>query len=171
MTFEELCEFLHQLAESPCFEAESFTELDHALQFAWNLWQTHPNDTELVIAGLVHDIGHQLGADDEHGLARSGRRPTRSRRPCRRTRSWPHPAKRYLVATDPTYAEQLSPLSVVSLAHQGGAAISEEIETWKQSAFFSDAVELRRADDQAKVAGRPVPGLDRWIPLLDAHAR
>ena len=37
-----------------------FTHLDHALQTAAVLRQTFPEDVELAVAGLVHDIGHLL---------------------------------------------------------------------------------------------------------------
>jgi predicted HD phosphohydrolase len=170
LNLEELIEYLTRLGDAPSVEAESFTELDHGLQCAWNLWELRGNDTELVLAGLVHDIGHRLGADEEHGWRGADAvRPVLGERVAALVAG--HiPAKRYLVATDASYAAVLSPISVVSLAHQGGAATREEIAEWESSVYFADAVELRRADDLAKVPGRAVPDLDHWIPLLRAQA-
>lgn len=59
-------------------------------------------------------------------------------------------AKRYLAATDPSYAATLSQTSRLSLAAQGGAVTSDgrTAHTW-----WPDALELRRCDDAAKVPG------------------
>ena len=49
----------------------SFTHLDHALQTAAVFRQDFPDDIELAVAGLVHDIGHLLPGvgDAEHAEA------------------------------------------------------------------------------------------------------
>ncbi len=49
----------------------SFTHLGHALQTAAVLRQDFPDDIELAVAGLVHDIGHLLPGvgDAEHAEA------------------------------------------------------------------------------------------------------
>ena len=48
-----------------------FTHLDHALQTAAVLRQEFPDDIELAVAGLVHDIGHLLPGvgDAQHAEA------------------------------------------------------------------------------------------------------
>jgi gamma-butyrobetaine dioxygenase len=69
-------------------------------------------------------------------------------------------AKRYLVATDPTYAALLSPASVASLGVQGGPMTPEEVAAFNGVPDAPAAAALRRWDDAAKVPGAPVPDLD-----------
>ena len=51
------------------------SQLDHALQTAALLERSHPDDDELAVAGLVHDIGHLLpgGTDEAHADDGAGR--------------------------------------------------------------------------------------------------
>ena len=56
-------------------------------------------------------------------------------------------AKRYLVATDPDYADTLSEVSAHSLHHQGGAAVDS---AFVDHPWWPDALRLRRYDDAAK---------------------
>ena len=75
-------------------------------------------------------------------------------------------AKRYLVTTDPDYRARLSPISVASLAAQGGDLSASEVRAFEARDHWREALMLRRADEAAKVAGRKVPGLDSWLPAL-----
>ena len=72
-------------------------------------------------------------------------------------------AKRYLVATDPSYQAALSPGSVATLQAQGGPLSPDEIRMVEQHPDWDAAVALRRADDGAKDAGAVVADLDHWI--------
>ena len=45
--------------------------LDHGLQTATGLRATHPDDVELQVAGLVHDLGHVLPRATPRSTARS----------------------------------------------------------------------------------------------------
>jgi len=149
-------------------EGPGFTELDHALQCAFELSVTHPEDLELQVAGLVHDIGHQPGDDDAHGrLGAELVRPALGDRVADLVGAHV-PAKRYLVAVDPGYA--LSSVSVASLAAQGGALLPADRRAFESSPHFADAVALRRADDAAKTPGRPVPPLEAWTSVLERVA-
>jgi len=166
ITPQELTDLLHTMGNAPSTEGLRFTELDHALQCAWILWQEAPGDDELALAGLLHDIGHQLGPEDEHAWRGAAMvRPVCGDRVADIVGAHVA-AKRYLVATDPAYATCLSPGSTASLALQGGAASAAEVAAWEQDPGFADGVRLRRADDRAKTAGRDVPGIVRWLPLL-----
>ena len=60
-TLEELLELLESLAAVPG-EADALSELDHGLQCAYELSRVRPDDEELQIAGLVHDVGHRFGS-------------------------------------------------------------------------------------------------------------
>ncbi len=166
MTADEIVDLLVELGSTPSVEGVSFTELDHGLQCAAELARRFPRDHELQAAGLVHDIGHRFGSDEDHGrLGAEAVRPALGARVAALVESHVA-AKRYLVATDPDYAARLSPDSVRTLALQGGALSPAEVTVFVASRHGPDAAALRRADDDAKVPGRAVPPLGHWIPLL-----
>jgi predicted HD phosphohydrolase len=75
-------------------------------------------------------------------------------------------AKRYLVATDPGYADTLAADSAASLTNQGGSLSATEAEAFRARPLAGAALALRRADEGAKAKGRRVEGLDHWVPLL-----
>lgn len=147
--------------------------LEHSLQCAANLCEVHPADLELQVAGLLHDVGHQLvpGQPELHGVYGA-----RYLRPLFGDRvadlvELHIDAKRYLVAVDPAYRALLSTESVATLGTQGGAFGDEAvIEAFLRHPHADNAVALRRADEAAKVWGREVPGLDRWVPILESVA-
>jgi hypothetical protein len=60
-------------------------------------------------------------------------------------------AKRYLCATDNSYAARLSPACLQSLQLEGGPMNVEEIAKFESDEFAKDAVCLRRWDDLAKI--------------------
>lgn len=145
--------------------------LDHSLQTAHVLRTSHPDDVELQLAGLVHDIGHLLPPhrDDAHAdVAAIFVRPVLGDRIAELVRLHV-PAKRYLVTTDVRYRAELDRGSVVSLEQQGGDMSRGEISDFESDRFFADSLALRRADDAGKVPGREVPGLDTWLDVLPRH--
>ena len=75
-------------------------------------------------------------------------------------------AKRYLCATDPDYFARLSPVSVRSLALQGGPLDAGQAEAFAANPHAADAVRLRQWDEQGKVVGLPTPELAHFAPLL-----
>jgi predicted HD phosphohydrolase len=161
----ELEEFLAALAAAPG-EAGGLSELDHALQCAYELSLVRPDDAELHVAGLVHDIGHQFASDESHGsLGGDCVRPFLGERVAGLVDAHV-PAKRYLVTTDPSYGSVLTAGSVVSLGRQGGGMTPDEVAEFEAGPYAADAAVLRRADDAAKVPGKSVPDLEAWIPLL-----
>jgi predicted HD phosphohydrolase len=149
--------------------------LDHGLQCAHELAAAAPDDEELQVAGLVHDLGHVIDgwhALDHGEVAAAYVGPLLGERVARVV-ALHVPAKRYLVATEDDY--EVSPGSARSLALQGGAMDAAEVAAFTAEPFAADAATLRRADEAAKVVGRSVPGLDAWAPVVRrvvaAHAR
>ncbi len=123
-------------------------ELDHALQSAARAIEDGADD-ELVLATALHDLARSplIGGHHAHDrVARDWLTPRFGRRV-----GWlagAHvAAKRYLVATEPGYAGQLSGVSAASLEVQGGAGIDPAMvgHPW-----WPDALRLRRYDDAAK---------------------
>jgi predicted HD phosphohydrolase len=142
--------------------------LDHGLQCAHELAAVAPDDAELQVAGLVHDLGHAL--DGRHALDHGevGARhvgPLLGARVARLV-ALHVPAKRYLVAVDAAYAIGLSGGSTRSLELQGGPMTPGEVAAFGADPHAGDAATLRRADDAAKVVGRRVPGLERWASVV-----
>ncbi len=141
---------------------------EHGLQCAYELSMSDPDDFELQLAGLFHDVAHRLPASDElrHGVVGAALvRPTLGQRVASLVELHV-PAKRFLVATDPSYQRLLSPDSVATLMLQGGPMSPAEAETFLELPNARDAVTLRRADDRAKQPGRIVPNLDHWRSRL-----
>lgn len=169
---DELFEFMGTMMNAPSQEATPLTELDHALQCAAELERRRPDDIELQLAGLVHDIARGAGPAASHGTRGADAvRPVLGARVAALVEA--HiPAKRYLIATDPSYRALLSPVAADSLSAQGGAFGPDEVAAFEAQPYWREAVELRRADEAAKVPGRVVPGLGHWIMALrDFSAR
>jgi predicted HD phosphohydrolase len=149
------------------------TALAHALQCAWILRQERPDDEELQLAGLVHDVASSLEPQPPGCHAANGAeliRPLFGERIAALV-SGHVTAKRWLVTCDPAYRSCLSDNSRETLAHQGEALTSAERAAFEASPHAADWVRLRRADDQAKQPGRAVPSLDFWRELAEKHAR
>jgi phosphonate degradation associated HDIG domain protein len=142
------------------YGGEAVTQLEHALQTATLARENNASD-QLITAALLHDIGHLLhdlpndaplkGIDDVHenkaAVFLRKYFPAAVTEPVRLHVM----AKRYLSSTEETYYSLLSEPSKQSLVLQGGLMSSAEVSAFEQNPFFSDAVMLRKWDDQAKV--------------------
>ncbi len=170
-SLEALEAFLEQMIHTPSDEAEGLSEMDHGLQCAAVLKAECPDDLVLQVAGLLHDVGHTFSHIRDHGEA--GGLALRELMGDRIADlvSLHVPAKRYLVTTDPAYRALLSPRSIETLALQGGDMSPAEVAAYEGHPHGADAVRLRRADEQAKVIGLDVPGLDAWREAIKRTAR
>jgi gamma-butyrobetaine dioxygenase len=129
----------------------------------------------LVLAALLHDVGHFLELrDDEYGYHkhdRSGsdwlakRFPAAVSEPVRLHVA----AKRYLCATESHYYDALSVASKHSLGKQGGPMNAAETTAFSALPFAEDAVRLRRWDDHGKVQGLTIPPLEAYRDLIRKH--
>lgn len=161
------------------YGGERVTQVEHALQTAMLAEQANASPA-LIAAALLHDIGHLVhslpddapdqGVDDVHEDL--GFRYLENTfgpdvtEPVRLHVS----AKRFLCATDPEYAKQLSEPSIVSLSLQGGPMTREEVAEFEASPFAADAVRLRMWDDLAKTENLETPTLDYFKRFLSAAA-
>jgi predicted HD phosphohydrolase len=153
--------------------------LEHGLQCAHRLAHERPGDLALQVAGLVHDLGW-LEPDGRGGwtvdmAARHDRVAAALVEPVLGGRvaalvGGHVAAKRYLVATDPRYRDDLSERSRETLGFQGEAMAPGEVAAFDRRADRDDLLVLRRADDAAKVPGAAVPGLDAWLAALEQVA-
>ena len=161
---------LFETRASSQYGCEAVSQLEHALQCAQ--LAEHAGETdELIVAALLHDVGHLIDAekrdqpddtqerDDLHQYIAlpflRGLLPDAVLEPIRLHVD----AKRYLCGAEQVYWEALSPASQRSLALQGGAYAADELATFMAKPFAHEAVRLRRYDDLAKVANKATPGL------------
>ncbi len=171
---DEVCQLFATKGHA-AYVGEPVSQLEHALQAAYYAETAGASDA-LIVAALLHDIGHLVTkhAEDaaDHGIDTCHEKLGQAwlARYCAPAVTEPvrlHvAAKRYLCATDAAYLEQLSPASVQSLGLQGGPFNAEEVREFEQNPWYSDAVALRRWDDLAKVPAMRVPGLDHYRDTL-----
>jgi len=151
------------------------TQRQHALQAAW-LAEREGCPEPLVVASLLHDVGHLIhglgddpsaaGVDDRHEEVGEAF-----------LRGWFGPevtepvrlhvaAKRYLCAVEPDYFARLAPDSVRSLALQGGPMSPEEAAAFRALPQAEAAVRLRRFDEAAKVKDLETPPVAHFLPAV-----
>jgi predicted HD phosphohydrolase len=152
---------------------ESLSQLDHALQCA-ALARLDRADDEVVVAALLHDVGHLVEVTEErpeHHHGSGGADLLRPFVPARVAWLIEHHviAKRYLCTVDVRYVAQLSPASRRSYAVQGARLQLDEQLALETRPWFVDAVRLRRWDDAAKVPGAASPPLIEYAPLLEGY--
>jgi predicted HD phosphohydrolase len=144
--------------------------LSHALQCGALLRLERADDVELAVAGLVHDISDIADPHDHRDHDRRGAdlvRPLLGDRVAALVGAHVL-AKRYLVATEPSYRAALSPRSVATLVDQGDALADTEL---RQDPDFDAMLALRRADERAKDPNAFAGNLADWRPMLEAIAR
>lgn len=78
-------------------------------------------------------------------------------------------AKRYLVATNPTYAARLSPASTATLQHQGGPMSAEEVKIFEQDPLREEKLRMRSWDEMGKEVGLEVPALSDYRLMVLRH--
>ena len=155
---------------------EDVTMLEHSLLTALAAERAGAPD-ELIVACLLHDIGHLLGdADDAYGVHDHGdasgdylatRFPTAVSEPARLHVA----AKRYLCAVDPAYVNGLSQASQYTLEKQGGPMSPEEQLEFEANPHHRDGVRLRRWEDEhGKNDGLRPPTWSHFRPLLERQA-
>jgi phosphonate degradation associated HDIG domain protein len=141
------------------YAGEGVTQWQHAWQCGQLARQAKAAPT-LQVAAWLHDVGHLLdgetdtpslqGHDDRHEARASALLAPVFGAAVAQPVALHVQAKRYLVATQPDYAGQLSADSRRSLALQGGPMPAAEAAAWRAQAHAGDALRLRIWDDRAK---------------------
>ena len=160
---------------SDSYLGEEVTMSEHMLQAA-ALAEAEGADDALVVAALLHDVGHYVDEfstysaidkiDKQHDVVGAELlAPYFDSRVVAAVRLHVA-AKRYLCATRPEYSAQLSVASVHSLSLQGGPMSSVEVAEFEKIAGFGDSVRVRMWDDRAKVPRAPTKSFDEYVPLL-----
>jgi len=167
---------IFQKRGSDAYYGESVSMTEHALQAAF-FAQAAAAPAGLIVAALLHDIGHLVDdvpsdildwTEDAHHEQVGGIWLAKRFRPEVSAPVRLHVlAKRYLLATDPAYFAKLSPASVITLKLQGGPMAAQEVARFEAEPFHQEAVQVRRWDDQGKVAGLKTPDLRHYCALIE----
>lgn len=163
---------------------ESISQVGHALQTA-SLLETMVIDDkyrdEVVVAGLLHDIGHLLEADHMYDTL-NGDLGVRDHQLIGANylleAGFPDnvvllvsshvDTKRYLCTIDLEYANKLSDASRKTLfLHQGGLMDDDELNLFERDPLFKYHLFLRRADEAAKETDFVYKkSFDDYLPLM-----
>jgi putative nucleotidyltransferase with HDIG domain len=159
--------------------SEPLTILEHSIQTA-NWLKIATNDTNLIVAGLLHDYGHvcqgtpidpSTKINDHHekvgaaallklGFSEEVVTPINL-----------HVlAKRYLCTVDAEYYKSLSHGSKLSFHLQGQKLNEHEMAQFKKNKYFHQAILLRHADDAGKstIPGNASTGILQFTELLQS---
>ncbi len=139
---------------------EQVSQIEHAVQCA-DYARIDNADDELIVATLLHDIGHLLELERRAGNAiltkNDDHESTGAAYLARHFSSAVTApialhveAKRFLCATEDSYFAKLSPASVRSLEMQGGKMSAVEVERFTKHPARERAVALRRWDELGK---------------------
>ena len=168
---DEICS-LYEGPGSTAHPCGPLSHKDHALQAA-ALAESEGAPDVLVLAALLHDIGHLLDGIPEndvdgHHDRRGAKWLARSFGPDITEPIRLHvEAKRYLCAVDPNYLDDLSPDFVQRLKSQGGPLSRREIQDFQAEPYHRAALKLRRIDDSANEPNRTVPDLSHYYDRLE----
>lgn len=154
---------------------EGVSQTEHALQCA-SLAQADGAPASLVVAALLHDVGHlfeatdlaQDGIDDRHQVfgaeALSGLFGEAVRQPI----ALHIAAKRYLCCVEPAYFGALSAASKHTLTLQGGPFDAAQAKAFEALPYWREAVALRRFDDLGKRAEPCGRVLADFMPTMNS---
>ena len=162
------------------YDGEPVTQTSHMVQCAM-LAMNNGADTEFVLGAFLHDIGHLLGhqkqseamdgfgAVNHEGIgAEYLKEKGFSDRVCAMVDGHVA-AKRYLVATDESYAAKLSAASQETLRWQGGAMNEEEAEAFSRHPYFKEIIQVRLWDEGAKDYNAVLLPLSTFEDMMNAY--
>ena len=156
---------------------EDVTMAQHMLQAA-QCAEESGADESLIVAALLHDIGHYKNEIPETALAKGINNyheeaganfledyfPVSVIEPIRQHVS----AKRYLCAVKSNYFQSLSVASVHTLNLQGGPMNENEIKEFEKNAYLDECVKLRYCDEGAKDPERIHPQFSYFRALVES---
>jgi len=147
----------------------------HAVQSAYHA-RAQGLPASLVVAALLHDIGHMvhsldghpaaLGIDDQHETIGADWLKRYFGPDVTEPIRLHVAAKRYLCTVEPDYFEKLTDDSIESLSLQGGRMTEDELAAFMQEPYREGAVALRRIDELAKDPNGPMPQFGEFAPEI-----
>ena len=156
---------------------EVVSKREHMIQAAVSA-QEHMESEQLILACLLHDIGHLLEKDDMGGLGVMNHGTVgkqylekigMNKRICKLVESHVA-AKRYLVSIDESYYEKLSDASKKTLEYQGGKMNEDEINSFEKDLDMLEILGVRYHDDNGKkIKIKDLPTIESFIPLIKKY--
>jgi phosphonate degradation associated HDIG domain protein len=154
---------------------EGVSQLEHALQTAHHA-KADDAPPELVVAALLHDVGHMMqkagedaadrGIDTRHEHISAGYLARAFGPEVTEPVRLHVAAKRYRVTADAGYLERLSSASLQSLALQGGPMSLTEVDAFLADPWAQAGLRLRVYDEAGKAPEAEVAGLETYHDLL-----
>ena len=163
------------------YAGEEITQLEHACQAA-QLAEQQGFDDEVILAALLHDLGHLLSEDEEDDMDGFGVKDHEavganflkekgfSEKVTTLVNSHVA-AKRYLCFANKRYFENLSEASKMTLAFQGGPMTEAEAKAFEQNPLKNLIIRMRTWDEEAKLTDAPVPSLQVYKDMIVRHLR
>ena len=166
------------------YMGEAVTMSQHMEQTAACAVADNAPDT-LVIAALLHDIGHFIGAhpidalengiDNDHESVGADYLQTHFPDSISEPVRLHVAAKRYICATRSEYVRYLSDASIHSLALQGGPMSEREVAEFEREPNLEAILQVRYLDDSGKREHMSTPSVAHFLPrvraLAEAHLR
>lgn len=178
--FRELLALFERHGARDYIGEEGITQTEHALQCAWAAKEANEAPA-MIIAGLVHDIGHLLafepggdqlpllgsfGVEDHEKLGAAWLRHRRvSDYICALVGNHVL-SKRYLITKNVMALTELSAASQATLTYQGGLLTAAEMEAFEQDPYFAASLRLRQYDNAAKIPNLRTPSLGYMLSYL-----
>lgn len=158
---------------------ESVSQIEHALQAAHFAEQSGHSE-EVILASLMHDIGHYGSENEQPTMAGLGVvhhewigaylvYELQCSAKVALLIGHHVNAKRYLAAKKPSYYQRLSIASQGTLTFQGGVMSLDEMQIFEQQPYFKELLQVRVNDEKAKEVDLKVPDLDYYFPRIRQH--
>jgi phosphonate degradation associated HDIG domain protein len=175
---DEIFALLQRRGQEDYF-GEPVSQIEHAFQCA-QLAEAEGYGEEVILAALLHDIGHICALPGEEEMPGLGilrheqvgafylRKWGFSEKICRLVEGHVQ-AKRYLTFKDNDYYEHLSDASRQTLKLQGGKMDAEEAEAFETNFLFEMMVKMRLWDEAGKEIGKPLPDMERYRDMCLRH--
>ena len=165
---EEIVRLLAAAAALPLSPGAAVSQLDHALQTAALLRHRYPDDPELAVAGLVHDVGHLLPGVGDAAHAPAGAVAVRAVLGARVAGlvALHVEAKRYLVATEPGYGGELAARQRGVAGGPGWRCLARGGGRVRSPAPGGRGGGPAAGRRRREVEGLAVGDLGSWVPLV-----
>ncbi|MCC6727011.1 MAG: HDIG domain-containing protein [Saprospiraceae bacterium] len=175
---DEIFALLQRRGQEDYF-GEPVSQIEHAFQCA-ELAEEEGYGEEVILAALLHDIGHICALPGEEEMPGLGilrheqvgayylRKCGFSEKICRLVEGHVQ-AKRYLTFKNSHYYENLSEASRQTLKIQGGRMDAEEAEAFENNFLFEMMVKMRLWNEAGKAVGKPLPDMERYRGMCLRH--